>query len=73
MKNTPLTIPSGKSARLAISQNIDLPGVSSLLSDEKLLPVFVHIIGGQPYSIVQSMYVDELNNFSLITTAEMRG
>jgi len=62
-ENTPLTISSGKSARLAISRTINLPGVSSFLSDEKLLPVFVHTIDGQPYSIAQSMYVDELNNF----------
>jgi len=62
-ENTPLTIAPGKSTRLAISRTVDLPGVSKFLSDEKLQPVFVHTIDGQPYSIAQSIYVDELNQF----------
>lgn len=62
-ENTPQTIAPGKSTRLAISRTVDLPGVSKFLSDEKLRSVFVHTIDGQPYSIAESIYVDELNKF----------
>jgi len=62
-ENVPMTVGSGQSRWLVVSRSVDLPGVSSFLTGEKLLPVFVHSVGGQPFSIAQSIYVDELNTF----------
>lgn len=62
-KNNPVTIEPGATQWLTVATNIELHGISSYLTDEKLSDVFVHETAGAPFSIAQLAYVDDLNAY----------
>ncbi|WP_417695619.1 hypothetical protein [Pseudomonas sp.] len=62
-ENNPITIAPGATQWLTVGTNIELRGVSSYLTDEKMSDVFVHETAGTPFSIAQLTYVDDLNAF----------
>jgi hypothetical protein len=62
-ENNPITIAPGATQWLTVGSNVELKGVSSYLTEEKLADVFVHDTNGAPFSIAQLSYVDELNAY----------
>lgn len=62
-ENNPITIAPGATQWLTLGSNVELRGVSSYLTEEKLADVFVHDTKGAPFSIAQLGYVEELNAY----------
>ncbi|MBV2181983.1 MAG: hypothetical protein KUL86_12225 [Castellaniella sp.] len=62
-ENSPIAIAPGATQWFTVAKNIELHGISSYLTDEKLSGVFVHAPTGAPFSIAQLAYVDDLNTY----------
>ncbi|WP_139272171.1 hypothetical protein [Phytopseudomonas punonensis] len=62
-ENSPITIAPGATQWLTVGDNVELRGVSSYLTDERLSEVFVHETAGRPFSIAQLTYVEDLNAY----------
>lgn len=62
-ENNPITVAPGATQWLTVGTNIELRGVSSYLTDEKMSDVFVHETAGVPFTIAQLTYVDDLNAY----------
>ncbi|WP_419735639.1 hypothetical protein [Pseudomonas sp. COR18] len=62
-ENNPIVIASGGTEWFTISKHVDLRGVSLHLADKKLSGLYVHDLDGEPFSIAELQYVDELNDF----------
>lgn len=62
-ENNPITIAPGATQWLTVGTNVELRGISSYLTEEKMSDVFVHEMDGIPFSIAQLTYVDDLNTF----------
>jgi hypothetical protein len=62
-ENDPITLNPGQTKWITVGTLIDLKGISLYLTEEKQSEIFVHFLDGRPYSIAQSKYVADLNEF----------
>ncbi len=62
-ENNTLTIAPGQTEWITVGTHVNLLGVSSYLTEQKLSEIDVHSPNGEPFTIVDSRYVDDINRF----------
>jgi hypothetical protein len=62
-KNKPVTIAPGGTQWITLGTHVELRGISSYLTDERLSGATVYESGGLPYTIREAVYVDDLNAY----------